>query len=370
MRCTTCGLPLSPARTMTNCPRCGTPIISDKKPSPPSAQQPPYGESWEAEANDVRAGYLVGQTAFPQTEPWKPVAPQTQVPEVVRNQLGRPESESFLFPGPHAQSSVTFPPVSPIYMPQPTPQSDQMWRPTPASQGNKGSNAQQPPVQEYGQGSLGSLWPGVKNQEGTINRAPTVLASQHQPWQLQPPKRNKSNLGFIVAGLCVITGGLILVFVYFMAIGLPGNSTNNSAVKTNTVQTTSSPAAASSPASSPTATLFPGQKYIDKAQMASSVDPTSRQATQLATTFKANQHIYITFQLHPAGQNGAACLFWYMNNKQFFAYQLTIYPNEQATYSYASYGGTGSGYVEIYWASTTRCSDKILAQHVDFTITT
>src|SRR5947209_7379740 len=135
-------------------------------------------------------------------------------------------------------------------MPQPTPQSDQIWRPTPASQGNKGSNAQQPPVQEYGQASLGSLRPGVKNQEGAINRAPTVLAPLYQPWQLQPPKRNKSNLGFIVAGICVITGGLILVFVYFMAIGLPGNSTSNSAVKTNTAQTTSSPAAASSPASS------------------------------------------------------------------------------------------------------------------------
>jgi hypothetical protein len=181
--------------------------------------------------------------------------------------------------------------------------------------------------------------------------------------------RRKNNLGFIVAGLCVITGGLILIFVYFMTLGLPSSSTGTNTAKTN-IATNSSPTTASSPASSPTATPFPGQKYIDHAQLASSIDPTSYQAIQLTTTFKANQRIYITFQLHPAGQNGAACLLWYAHNKEFFSYPLPVYPNERMTYSYASYSGTGSGYVEIYWASTIKCTDKILAQHVNFTVTT
>ena len=306
MRCTSCGLPLSPARTITSCPRCGIPISPEK------------------------------------TELWRPVAPQ---------------------------SPSTFPPSSSVYPPyilQPTPQPDQMRLPTPVIQGNQGSNFQQPQVQEHRQASLGGLRPGVKNYE--LPQA----APQYQPWQPKPPqpsKRSKNNLGFIVAGLCVLTGGLILVVVYFMSLGLPGNSTSNNAAKTNTAHSTSSPTTASSPTSSPTATPFPGQKYIDNAQMASSIDPSSHQPTQLTTTFKANQRMYITFHLHPAGQNGAACLLWYMNNKPFFPYQLQVYSNEQATYSYASYGGTGSGYVEIYWASTLKCSDKILAQHVDFTIT-
>src|SRR5205085_420853 len=109
-------------------------------------------------------------------------------------------------------------------------------------------------------------------EEGVaINRASTVRASQRQSWQPRPPKRSKNNLGFIVAGLCVITGGLILVFVYFMALGSPGNSNSTSTVKTNTA-TNSSPIAAPSPVSSPTATPFPGQKYIDHAQLASSID--------------------------------------------------------------------------------------------------
>src|SRR5215472_729376 len=31
MRCTSCGLPLSPTRTPANCPRCGTPLSSGQK---------------------------------------------------------------------------------------------------------------------------------------------------------------------------------------------------------------------------------------------------------------------------------------------------------------------------------------------------
>ena len=165
----------------------------------------------------------------------------------------------------------------------------------------------------------------------------------------------------------MIMGGLILVFVYLMAIGFPGSSTGSNAVNTNTA-TTSLPTTGPSPASSPTATPFPGQKYIDHAQLASSMDAVSHQPTQLTTTFKTKQSMYIFFQVHPAGQNGAVCLLWYVNNKVFFPYALSVYPNERTTYSYASYGGTGSGYVELYWASTTKCTDKVLAQRVNFTV--
>ena len=333
MKCISCGLPLSPARTITSCPRCGTPISSEK------------------------------------TDPWRPVTPQTPLPEIIQSPMARPDFDVFRSPGSNVQSPATFPPGSSAYstyIQQPTPQPDQMWFPTPIGQGNQGSNFQHSQVQEDRQASPGSSRPGIKNQELPL------AAPHYQPWQPQlpqPPKRSKNNLGFIVGGLCVLTGGLILILVYFMAMGLPGNSTNNSATRINTAQTTSSPKTASSPVSTPIAAPLPGEKYINNAQLASSINPTTHQATQLTTAFKANQHIYVVFQLHPAGQSGAACLFWYMNDKQFFSYQLTVYPNEQMTYSYASYGGSGSGYVEIYWASTRACSDKILAQHVDFTIT-
>jgi hypothetical protein len=398
MRCTSCGLPLSPARTMTSCPRCGTPIVSDKKSSSSPAQQ-----------------------SFPQTVTWKPVASTGAInqahTEVERGPMGRSGgvgsgSDSFHPAGAHVQSPVTFPstsPTAPAYLPQPTSQPDSLLPSTSVgtrfiAPGNKGHNVQQPQIHEYGEASLGSLRSDAKEQEsarvltGSLGdffdapqagakeligapqsplRAPaasTALTSQHQPWQPRDPirrhaRRGNNNLGFIVAGVCVIMGGLLLVFIYFMAMGLSGSSTGRSTVKTN-IATNSSPTTASSPVSSPTATPFPGQKYIDHPQLASRIDPTSRQAIQLTTTFKSNQNIYIAFQLHPAGQNGVVCLSWYANNKQFATYQLPVYASEQSSYAYATYRGTGSGYVELYWASTTKCTDKVLAQRVNFTVTT
>ena len=103
--------------------------------------------------------------------------------------------------------------------------------------------------------------------------------------------------------------------------------------------------------------------------MASAIDQKTRKPTQLATTFKTNQKIYVTFQLHPAGQSGAVCLLWYLNGKQVTSYDFAAGQNSSASYSYAIYGGTGTGAVEVYWASSTSCSDKQLAQRVDFTVT-
>jgi len=393
MKCTSCGLPLSPARTITNCPRCGTPI-ADKKSSSSPAQQPslqtvPYP---------------------PDRMPWKAAVPQPQLPEVVRSPMSHPGeewsgSDPFHPADAHVYSPITFPPASPAapaYMPQtdlgPNPQPQRGFAAELSQLGNEAS-----PLPLRGQASSNTYrsWPGDVQGEGNDGsqaqqpREAEMLrfaqddrlyaSAQHQPWQgkdakadqsafggigtiHRPLRRGKNNIGFIVAGLCVITGGLILVFVYFMAIGLPGNSTTTGTTKTNTASS-SSPTSASTPVSSPTANPFPGQKYIDHPQMASGIDPTSHQATQSTTTFKTNSLMYIFFQLHPAGQNGAVCLQWYANNKLFFSFQLPVNPSQHATYSYTSYGGTGSGYVEIYWASTVKCSDKILAQHVNFTVT-
>ena len=77
----------------------------------------------------------------------------------------------------------------------------------------------------------------------------------------------------------------------------------------------------------------------------------------------------MTFSLHPNGKNGAVCLFWYLNNRNIAQYPFGVTAGAKAGYSYATYAGPGTAYVEIYWASTIACSDKILAQHVNFTVT-
>jgi len=185
--------------------------------------------------------------------------------------------------------------------------------------------------------------------------------------------RRTSNTGFILAGLCVITGGLILVFVYFMASGLPSTNTTSASMgaPTTTSGTLPSATTVSSPTVLPSQTVgaFPGQQYIDNAQMASMVNTNTAQPLQTTTRFKVNQRIYVTFNIHPNGKSGAVCLLWYLNSRIVTLYPFAVTTAANAGYSYAIYGTAGEGYVEIYWASSTTCSDKILAQHVNFTVT-
>jgi len=191
------------------------------------------------------------------------------------------------------------------------------------------------------------------------------------PQQVPSPRSSRNTtLGFIVAGICVLVGGLILVFVYFLAIGLPGNNSNNTAATTRTTTTpTPTTAPTATAALSPTTPIYPGQQYIDNAQMASTLDPNSLQPTQLTTTFKIGQKIYATFHVHPPGHSGAVCLVWYLNNKQVTNFDLPVSANSRYSYAFSFYGGSGTAYVELYWASTTQCTDRVLAQHVDFTVT-
>jgi hypothetical protein len=295
MKCISCGLPLSPSRIATNCPRCGTPTNSDQKatstPTKPEYQQTNWGT---AGVVDAGAG-----TPFPNYQ-W---AQNVQAPP-----------------------TYSPPPQSPQY------------------------------VQMRSSGSVSQ--PGF---------------SPGPPRQITPPPGGSRNIkpGFIVAGLCILAGGLILIFVYFLALGVSGNNSSNSAIKTSTPNTstpTAAPTATTVP--SPTATAFPGQQYINNAQMSNAVDPNSLQPTQLTTTFKTGQKIYVSFQLHPPGHNGAVCIIWYLNSKQITNFSLPVSATSKYSYAYSIYGGAGAAYVELYWASTTQCTDQVLAQHVDFAVTT
>jgi hypothetical protein len=207
---------------------------------------------------------------------------------------------------------------------------------------------------------------GPASQPGFSQQTPLP-----SPPQTGAPRNfRNSRLGFVIAGLCILAGALILVFVYFIAVGSPGGDATTKGTGSPVSLPTKAPTPTATTAPTPTATIYPGQQYINNAQMASAVDSSSLQPTQLATTFKTNQKIYVTFQLHPAGHNGAVCLLWYLNGRQITPYSFAVSANSKLSYAYAIYGGTGAGYVEIYWASTTQCTDQLLAQHVDFTVTT
>ncbi len=294
MKCTSCGLPLSPSRTTASCPRCGTPVNSGHQAASTPVQQQYEPANWgTAGVVEAGAGTLLPNYQWAQ----------------------------------NVQAPLAFTPP-----PQQPSQSGQMRSQAPVSQ------------------------PGF---------------SPGPPQQAIPPRNScNTKLGFVVAGLCVLEGGLILILVYFLATSLSGSNSNNSATTSSTphVSTTKTvPGATAAP--SPTTTVYPGQQYIDNAQMSSTVDPNSLQPTQLTTTFKTGQKIYVAFHLHPPGHSGAFCVIWYLNSKQVANFSLPVSASSKYSYAYSIYGGAGAAYVEIYWASTTQCTDQLLAQHTDFTVT-
>ena len=71
--------------------------------------------------------------------------------------------------------------------------------------------------------------------------------------------------------------------------------------------------------------------------------------------------------LHPP-TSGAVCLVWYINQKQFSQFPFTVDAIPQHAFSYAYANTPGQGFVNIYWASSTACTDKLLAQTVPFTV--
>jgi hypothetical protein len=82
-----------------------------------------------------------------------------------------------------------------------------------------------------------------------------------------------------------------------------------------------------------------------------------------------NQKLYVIFDINSGGKSGVVCLIWYLNGKAAFNYPLPVGASTTSSYAYATYGATGPAYVELYWASSTSCTDEVLAQHVDFTVT-
>lgn len=284
MKCTACGLPLSPAKTSANCPRCGTPVGA-------AAKTMAGSDAWNGSAATPGS---VG--AFPQDGQW---GQARQFPQAFQPQVVLP------------------------------PQPGQVW----------------------GAGANGMQGPGT--------------FSPVSPAPRRPPRSPR--FGFLIAGICVCAGGLLLVLVYFLAMSQSSNNSITSgnppirATATSTAAVTASPAGSPSPA----ATTYPGQQYITSAQMSSGPQPAAP-----VSTFKVHATIYVVFTIHSGGQAGAICLKWYLNGQHSFDYAFPVGAHTTASYGEAMFDLPGSGYVELYWASSKACTDETLAQHVNFTITT
>jgi hypothetical protein len=328
MKCAQCGFLLLSARK--NCPRCGaaiteslTPSLGSRdarsqQPSPLSEQEYPPSSS----TSDIHAG-----TELPQ-QGW----------------------------GAHASSN--------LWNAQTTVSVQQkMSSPSQQLVHNPYSNTlEQQPSSESKVGASGNSWISPLSQEPF----PRPFRSARQN-----ANGRSTQLGFTVAGLCVITSSLILTFVYFMAMSLPPvNGQSGQAGATPTLTPLTSTPGQSTVSATPT---LPGQAYIDNVQLASQVDPIKAQAVRVTTNFKVNQRMYVTFVVHAGGQSGTVCLLWYLNTKQFSYYPLLVPIGNYLlpAYSYTNVPPIpGSGYVELYWGHSPTCNDpnKKLAQRVNFTV--
>ncbi len=206
------------------------------------------------------------------------------------------------------------------------------------------------------------------------NRPEPPLA--RKPYSSAQSSAKRTRMGFTIAGLCIMAGSLLLVFVYLIEQGvLPGGRTttlndiraSSTARPDQTAIVTQTPPP-STPAVTPTPTL-PGQDLLDTSALSDTFNEQTGQILQQSTDFKVNQKIYVIFSLHPGGNSHLVCLDWYLNDVSVnkLAFQVNPAYNYKY-YSYAFMSTSGKGHVDISLASSTTCTDALLAQKLSFTV--
>jgi len=332
MRCSQCGLPLSPART--NCPRCTTPV----------------GDS-EKETEIKYGAPLLLQNTISSYEEGD-------------NQQQTQEEQSSSSTLIQQYATIDKPPLQ-IYTQQAKKQEEQqnlrLFPLTPA------------PV---------SALPEAAGWMKTENAKPRAIPKARgfsDLVSILPESAKGTRLGFTVAGLCMGIGALILIFVFIMAQSLA--AIDNAAIQAANQRNRERAAMAvptlsrmPSPTTSSATPMPPGSKYIDNIQIGTTINMNSVVITQATKNFKAGQRIYITMNVNRTGYQGAVCLDWYVQNVYIthYAFPTTADPNlpHSTAWSYAALASQGAGHVDVSWATSTICADKVLAQRVDFNVGT
>jgi hypothetical protein len=348
MRCTYCGLPLSPSNTSGTCPRCSAPIGS-KLPS--NSVQTPTGWATPQANHNYERGTGMGQ-------------PQQQS-EV--QYMGRPGTPGT--PGAPGDTPSPTPLFQAVEQPM---QQNQGWFPGQISMHTPAQTPAGSPVQNSMFTSMQTPAPSSTPTSASISQVSSQ--SQAGSYTSKPSgKRRSGQLGFTIAGLCVITSALLLIFVYIVSTGLPQNAADSGTATPAIAQASSTvhvrPTAATSPTLAPSPTpAFPGQQYISNAQMASDIDKNTATPKQTATTFTVGKPVYVTFTIHPNGHAGEVCLAWYLNGNRTSNFSFAVGATNTTAYSYTYYNASGQGYVELSWSSSADCSNSLVAERVQFTV--
>jgi hypothetical protein len=253
----------------------------------------------------------------------------------------------------------------------PTPED---WQRTPPSNPGQQANIQQA---AWSPNPSSAPYQAMQNRPGQ-----SFAHNPYSPHSPYPPTKRRSQttrIGFTIAALCIIAGGFLLIFVYFIGQEvLPGSGTAaNSGI---TLQSTTTPksqtqvptttvvsTATISPAT-PTPTL-PGQNLLDTSVLASNFNEQTGQIIQQSTTFQVDQKVYVVFALHPGGNSHTVCLNWYLNDQSVNTFSFQVNPaSNYSYYSYTMMHTAGNGRVDISLSSTTDCTGATMAKQLTFTI--
>ncbi len=246
-------------------------------------------------------------------------------------------------------------------------------------------DATPPPAQPGIYPQSGGLPYGQTPQQGNVynNAVPPIPAPGG--FGIPQTATRKSNTGLIVG---VVAAVLVLAIIVGSIIVVPRLATNGtnkgSSVTSNTRGTAQVSQTATTTATATTTTSnIPSGQNVDAAasaivtnlQMASAIDETTTEPTQLATTFQKNQKVYATFKLNSDkfdfDKNTAyvGAKFYAGTRLAFKATPLKIDHIAPGGAFIAQYYVATPASVGIYWCLQADCSDEKLAQTTTFTIT-
>lgn len=356
MRCSQCGLPLSPSRSSSNCPRCGTPI-SAYTPEQAKVESTPPSTNAFAPGNPYQ---------FSPANPYTNINQSNPAASTMANNMYVP-------PTPNWNDVNTFQNPGSPQVPFSSMQSPQM--PFPTSE-NRQNIASSPSGQQATFPMAGSpLSPPTYSTSTMQNRPGQPLPRKPYP---APRGRSKTTrIGFTIAGLCILAGGFLLTFVYFIGQGFqPEGGTTTTASTTQPSVTAIAtqkpePTIASTPTAPAVTTtpILPGQNLLDTSVLGLGINSQTGQVVQQSTSFQVNQKIYVVLSLHPGGNSHTICLNWYLNDQSVNMFSFEVDPTSNYNYySFAAMSAPGNGRVEISLASTTSCADATMAQKLSFTV--
>jgi hypothetical protein len=332
MRCSNCGMPLSPIHTQ--CPRCGTPRnklggkIRLARPTPSSPQAP---------------------LSPLQNPPVVPVAQSWDISPLPPPSL--PVEDQLLFPGQEGEGNAplaTIPSTPPLFSSEIPPQA-----------------AIQLPTTD-------------KSHISGIPMQMQMQSTNTQAGSLQTRKPPRTKLGFTVAGACMALSAGILVFVYILTqnptlMGSLTPQTNTTTVNHNQkTQNDTAPLPTITPtanAATPTPTASSAQ-YIDNVRLTTAVNTATGEPIDQRAVFHIGQPIYVTLTLHPLAYNGAVCLKWTVNAASIpYNTQVGSSPLAQTNaYFYFKPQAIGNGSVEVSWSATTACINTLPIQRIPFQV--